>query len=176
MKYILHYLSMLFVPVFRLYATQNSDEFDNYIEATPPVKIESHQWDGKLRFYEFNVTTAAGSDGDTIALIKLPSGKKRVVLPMSRIAFSAFGAARTMDLGWEAYTDQDGTAVAADPNGLDDGIDVSSAGTVNPGGTVGGAETYLFDSRDGVVITAQINDAAIGAGETLNGYFIVVNE
>ena len=157
-------------------ANQYTTQFDSYINATPPVKIEANQWNGKLRFYEFDITTVAGSDGDTIGLIKLPAGKQRIVLPLSRIAFSAFGAARTMDLGWEAYTDQDGTAVAADPNGLDDGIDVSGAGSVNPGGTVGGAETYLFDSRDGVVITAQINDAAIGAGETLDGYLIVVQE
>lgn len=156
-------------------ATQNSTQYAQGI-AQPPTMVESNQWNGKMRFYEFDWTAAAGSAGDTVALIKIPAGKVRLVLPLSRIAFSAFGASRTMDLGWEAYTDSDGAAVAADPNGLDDGVDVSGAGSVNPSGTVGGAETYLFDSRGGVVITAQINDGTIVAANTLKGYFVTVHE
>lgn len=175
MKSILHILNLLFVPSFRLWATQNSTQFA-YGEAKPPVMVEAHQWNGKMRFFEFDWTAATGVATDTVALVKLPAGKCRLILPLSRIAFSAFGASRTMDLGWEAYTDLDGAAVAADPNGLDDGVDVSGIGSVNPGGTVGGAETYLFESLEGVVLTAQINDGTIVAGNTLKGYLCTVIE
>jgi hypothetical protein len=101
--------------------------------------------------------------------VQLPAGKVRVHLAHSRVAHSAFGASRTLDLGWEAYTGDDGVAVAADPNGLDDGVDVSSAGNYAPVGTIGGDETKLFESQEGVVIAAQTNDATIPAAATIAG-------
>tara|TARA_R100000501_G_C2521929_1_gene48776 strand:- start:230 stop:475 length:246 start_codon:yes stop_codon:yes gene_type:complete len=79
-----------------------------------------------------------------------------------------------MDLGWQAFTDDDGDSVAADPNGLDDGVDVSSAGSVIPGGTVGTHETYLFESQSGVIIDAQINDGTLPVAATLMGHFVYV--
>jgi hypothetical protein len=157
-------------------ATTNSTQYANAV-AAPPVLNDANLWNGKMRFFEFDYTqSGAGSIGDDVRLIKLPAGKVRVVLPLSRIAHSAYGAARTADLGWHAYTGSDGTAVAADPNGLDDGVDISAAGNYNPVGTVGGAETYLFDSLDGVVIALQVNDAAPPDAATLKGYFITVME
>ncbi len=157
--------------------TQNSDQYANHV-ATPPVMNAPHVWGGKMRqaFFEFT-QSGAGDAGSIARLVKLPAGKVRVILPLSRIAFSALGTSRTLDLGWEAYEDDDGfDAVAADPNGLDDGVDVSSAGSVNPAGTVGGAETYLFESAEGVVITAQINDGTIPDAATLKGYLVYVVE
>ena len=158
-------------------ATTNSTQYANGV-AHPPVLNDANVHNGKMRFFEFDYTQdGAGSAGDDVRLVKLPAGKVRVVLPLSRIAHSAYGAARTADLGWEAYTDSDGvTAVAADPNGLDDGVDISGAGSYNPVGTVGGAETYLFDSLDGVVLTLQVNDAAPPDAATLKGYFVVIME
>ena len=157
-------------------ATANSTQYAQGLSA-PPTLVEANQWNGKMRFFEFDYTQVGiATIADTVATIKIPAGKVRLVLPLSRIAFSAGGASSTMDIGWEAYTDSDGSAVAADPNGLDDGVDTSSAGSVNPSGTVGGAESYLFDSRDGVVITLQINDTAFPDAGTLKGYFVTVVE
>jgi hypothetical protein len=158
-------------------ATTNSTQVANTV-AAPPVMNDANLWNGKMRFYEFDYTQSGiATIADTMAAIKLPAGKVRLVLPLCRIAFSAGGASSTMDVGWEAYTDSDGTtAVAADPNGLDDGIDTSGAGSSVLGGTVGGAETYLFDSLDGVTITLQINDTAFPDAGTLKGYFVAVME
>ena len=158
-------------------ATTNSIQYAQGV-ASPPTLVDSNKWGGKCRFYEFDYTQSGiATIADTMAAIFLPAGKVRLVLPLSRIAFSAGGASSTMDIGWEAYTDSDGTtAVAADPNGLDDGVDTSSAGSVNPAGTVGGAETYLFDSLDGVTLTLQINDTAFPDAGTLKGYFVVIVE
>ena len=176
LKTISQFLNMLFVPAFQLYATANSTQVANGV-AHPPVLNAAHTWNGKLRFFEFDYTQdGIATIADTVAAVILPAGKVRLVLPLSRIAFSAGGASSTMDIGWEAYTNADGTAVAADPNGLDDGVDTSSAGSVNPAGTIGGAETKLFDSQEGVTITLQINDTAFPDAGTLKGYFVAVVE
>ena len=146
--------------------------------AVPPTLNDANEVHGKLRIFHFSFTqgSAAGDAGSLAEIAKLPGGSTRVFLPLSRIAFSAMGASRTMDLGWLAYTDQAGDAVTADPNGLDDGVDVSSAGSVNPAGTVGGSETYLFESNGGVTITAQINDGTIPAAATLKGYIVYTTD
>ena len=156
---------------------EKSDQITNQ-EASPPVMTGVDTLRGKLKMLRFSFTqgAAAGDAGSLAELVKIPAGIVRVLLPLSRIAFSAMGAARTMDLGWLAYTDTDDAAVAADPNGLDDGVDVSGAGSVNPGGTVGGDETYLFESNGGLTLTAQINDGTIPIAATLKGYVIYVTD
>lgn len=156
--------------------TENSTQYAN-TQADPRVMNPTHEAHGRVRIARFNFTqgASAGDAGSIARLVKLPKGKVRVILPLSRVAFSAMGASRTMDLGWEAYRADDGSGdVAEDPNGLDDGVDVSSAGSVIPGGTLGGDETALFESLDGVVLTAQVNDGTIPAAATLDGYVAYV--
>lgn len=155
--------------------TEKSTQIAN-VEAVPAVHMYPDELHGKMKIIRFNFTqgAAAGDATSTQQLVKLPPGRWRVMLALSRVAHSIFGAARTLDLGWQAYTGNDGAAVAADPNGLDDGNDVSGAGSFSPTGTVGGDETYLFESSDGVTIEAQCNDGTIPAAATLDGYFIAV--
>jgi len=155
--------------------TESSTEYA--LTTNVPAKMPaSHQWHGRLRIAtcEFTQGSSAGDAGSLAYLVKLPAGKVRLILPLSRLGYSAMGTGRTMDLGWLAYTDDDGDAVVADPNGLDDGVSVATAGSVNPGGTVGGGETYLFESQGGVTLTAQINDGTIPAAATIKGYFAYV--
>lgn len=156
---------------------EKSDQITNQ-EASPPVMAGVDTLRGKLKILRFTYTqgAAAGDAGSLSELVKVPAGVVRVFLALSRITTSAFGAARTMDIGWLAYTDTDGAAVAADPNGLDDGVDVSSAVSFAPTGTVGEDETYLFESNGGVTLTAQTNDATIPAAATINGYFVYVQD
>lgn len=155
--------------------TQKSDIYTNQTASGAQTFNRPDQVHGRVRFAEFDYAQSGAGDAGSIAqLFKLPGGSVRLILPLCRIAHSALGASRTIDLGWEAYTDPDGAAVAADPNGLDDGVDGSSAGSYNPTGTVGGAETYRFNSRDGVVITAQVNDGTFQDGATLKGYLAYV--
>lgn len=155
--------------------TQNSTQYGN-TQASPPVMNATHEAHGRLRLARFSFTQDGAGDAGSIArLIELPKGAVRAILPLSRVAFSAMGASRTMDLGFEAYYATDGSGeVTADPNALDDGVDVSSAGSVIPAGTVGGDETYLFESLDGVVLTAQINDGTIPDGATIQGHIVYV--
>ena len=156
--------------------TENSNQVANTV-AVPRIQNPTHEAHGRLRFARFNFThaPAAGDAGSIARLVKLSKGKVRVILPLSRVAHSALGASRTLDLGWEAHISDDGSGeVAADPNGLDDGVSASSAGAFVPGGTLGGDETKLFESLDGVVITGQINDGTVPAGATLDGYLAYV--
>ena len=146
--------------------------------ATPPKVNPVNEWLGKLRIHRFTFTqgAAAGDADSTARLVRLDAGSIRLILPLCRIAHSAFGASRTLDLGWEAYTNVDGSAVVADPDGLDVNQDVSGAGSYNPVGTVGEDETFLFRTRGGVVIAARCQGGTIPAGATLSGYLVSVNE
>ena len=156
--------------------TEYTDQYtESYV--TIPAKVpETHEWMGRFRigFFTFTQGSSAGDAGSYAYLIKLPAGKVRLMLSMSRVHSSALGSSRTMDLGWTAYTDDDGDAVAADPNGLDDGVDVSSAVAFAPAGTVGTHETKLFESKEGVVLTAQVNDGTLPAAATIGGHFVYV--
>lgn len=144
--------------------------------ASPPVLNGTNEDHGRVRIKRFTFTQGAalGDAGSLAEIVKLPAGDVRVLLTQSLVAHSALGAARTIDMGWLAYTDTDGDAVVADPNGLDDGVDGSSAGSYAPIGTVGGDETFLFRSNGGVTLTLQVNDADLPAGATFTGYVLYV--
>jgi len=155
---------------------QNSSQYAK-ASAVPPTLNAVTDWHGRVRKYFFDFTqSAAGDAGSLVYAVKIPAGKIRLYLPASRIYFSAMGTARTLDIGWLAYNTPDGTVVAADPNGLDDNVDVSSAGSVNPGGTIGTHETKLFDSREGVTLTLQVNDGTLPDAATFSGYFELVDD
>ncbi|WP_196299691.1 hypothetical protein, partial [Streptococcus pneumoniae] len=69
----------------------------------------------------------------------------------------------------------DGSAVVADPNGLIDGMDVDAVGIRRfEVGAVASilltGYSYLFESRDGVVIRATSQDVAVISGDDLCGF------
>lgn len=155
--------------------TQDSVQITN-MTSEPRVKNPTTDAHGRLRFARFSFSqSGAGDAGSTARLIKLPKGKVRVILPLSRVAYSAMGASRTLAVGWDAHRADDGSGdVAADPGGLDNGVDVSSAGAVVPGGTIGSDETTLFQSLSGVFLTVQINGGTIPDAATLAGHIAYV--
>jgi hypothetical protein len=80
-------------------------------------------------------------------------------------------------LGWAVYySGVDGSVVIDDPDGLDAAQSVASAGSYNPTGTVGGDETYLFDSASGVLITATVGGDTIPNSATISGYIVYVHD
>lgn len=145
--------------------------------ASPPTVQETTVIHGRVRFAKVTHTQdGAGDATSTVDLIKLPAGRVRLLGPLCQLRFSAFGAARTLDVGWTAYTDIDGAAVVADADGLDDGIDVSSAGTM-PLGTntaVTDGDTYEFESDDGVVLQATVLGGTIPDAATIKGFIAYV--
>ena len=95
------------------------------IRATPPVALAVSDHSGKLRIAYFDYThgIVAGTAADVIHLV-------RIVGRLSAIYHNMTTGGNTVDIGWEAHTDLDGSTVAADPDGLDDGISVETAGTI----------------------------------------------
>lgn len=161
--------------------TENSDQIDNQ-EASPPVRLNTNELGGRLRIARFTFTqgAAAGDANSTVDLVKLPPGKTISILKdLCKINHSAFGAGRTLDIGYVAHTDNDGDAVAADVDALLDGADVSAAGNLPMGtgtGAVGTNNVLTLNTRSAVDIQAICLGDTLPVGATLNGYIVYVED
>lgn len=133
---------------------------------------------GRMRKYRFDFDqgAAAGDIGSTVSLIQIPPGSTRIYLRDCLVAFSAFGAARTLNIGYAAYKDRDGNDVAAAPAAFVSALDVSAAGTSSFAGVVGGEESFLFESQDAVTILATVAGGTIPVDATLNGDTTLVRD
>ena len=157
--------------------TQLSAEYT--IQTTTPI-VNSNTVDkhGKLRTLFFSHDQdGAGDANSTVTLGKLPGGKVKIIGGLSRFYCNWVTGSQTMDIGWKAYTDLNGDAVALDVDGMVDGLDVDAVGyfdmesNIAAGKLKGG--NYTFESRDGVEITA-LAIAALVDGDDLNGYITYV--
>jgi len=148
-------------------------------------RIKTYNAHGKLRWVESLhtvVTAAAGVvgsgtgtlqalvDTDELNIVQLPAGAK-MIIPMCLIKFSdSAGATTTIDIGWRAYTQNDGTAIAEDADGIINGWDAATTAlelwatsTVAFGAGVPlitPMQTIAFDSKGPVTIFMTCNDAA----------------
>lgn len=163
--------------------TQESTEYANVFTTTPAVNNETSDWKGRVRcMYFVHDQSGAGDATSSVATVKLPAGRVRLLLPSCVLYANWTTVSATLDLGWDAYTDLDGTAVAADPNGLADGVDVDTAGFVTGAtlaalaGLAATGGTKVFESKDGVVIRATSQDTAIVDGDDLAGYLLYVHD
>lgn len=138
-----------------------SSQYADYV-ANPTVKVKSSDWGSKLRtsyakltFTAAGFTTAAAGD---LFLIKLPPGRVRLHVDLCRLVCPAGTATSDLDIGWAAYTGQDGVAVAASGAGLADSLDVGGGALDQtlPLPTAGYKE---FDSQSGVDIVASFDTA-----------------
>lgn len=153
-----------------------STEMTNIL-AVPSVPLSPVDHHGKVRYAKVTyLQVAAGDAGDIIQLCKLPAGRVRLIGRLSSLYHNLTTGSNTIDIGWAAYTNLDDTAVVADPDGLDDGIDVETAGTILVGTVaavlaVGGNK--LFESQEGVVIT--LTSVGIPAeSDTIDGFIAYV--
>lgn len=152
--------------------TANSDQLQEGFRRYP---VDDH---GKLRMQFFTVSALTGAlaDGDTVALFWLPPGRKRILPGLSRITTSAFGAARTLDIGHDAYASRpsgEADANDADPDAFVDGMDVSAAVNGAAWGT-----TLKFDiySIDEVLVYATILGGTMPVGASMSGYMAYLYE
>jgi len=142
------------------------------------TKLDTTDLMGRVRVaFFFHTPSGAGDATSDVELVQLPAGRVRVLLSQSKAYVNWTTASATLDLGYAAYTNSAGTAVAADPNAFDDGIDVDTAGyqtfgTLAAIAAAGG--TYEFNSSDGVTLIATSQDTAIAADDTIAGYFLYV--
>ena len=155
--------------------TQSSTEYTN-ATATPVTLNEANVYHGRVRIAYFtHDEDGVGDAGSSVALCALPAGKVKVLLSSSNASVNWTTVSATLDLGWDAYTNISGTAVAADPDGLLDGLDVDAVGYQNFGADqVATGGTYTFETQGGVVIRATSQDVAIVSGDDLVGYILYV--
>ena len=157
--------------------TQKSVEYTN-ATASPVTLNEPNAYHGRVRIAYFtHDQDGAGDAGSTVSLCKLPAGKVKVLLHSSAMYVNWTTGSQTLDLGWQAYTDGDGNTVAADPDGLIDGLDVDTAGYIAMSGALAGIKalggTYTFNSKDGVIIDAKAISALV-SGDDIAGYLLYV--
>ena len=160
--------------------TQNSTQYANTV-AVPSVMNDPSDHHGRMRIMYFSHDQdGAGDATSSVALGKLPAGKVRLFMGLSRAYVNWTTSSATIDLGWDAYIDLAGDAVAADPDGLINGISVDTVGYFSLEGASGstGAPlkatggTKLFESQGGVLIRATTQDVAIVDGDDLAGYMV----
>tara|TARA_B110000444_G_scaffold188886_1_gene178268 strand:- start:3835 stop:4287 length:453 start_codon:yes stop_codon:yes gene_type:complete len=147
-------------------ATTNSTQYAN-TQATPRVMNATHEDRGRVRVKAFSWTqVGTGSAADQQLLAQMEAGSVRI-LSVS-VTHSAFGSSRTLDFGHLGASDENGTAIAADPDAYSNGLDISGAGTsvieIN----------NLLTTKDGFVFAGQVNDGTQPAAATLTGYITYV--
>lgn len=127
--------------------------------------------------FTFTQGAAAGDVNSLQYLRRLPAGLVWFFPYLSRIRWTAFGAARTLDIGYGAHTSIALAAVVADDDAFDAAIDVSSAGVAAIGSDFGtggtGGDAYLFETLDGVDIFATTEGDTIPAAATLIGWLTI---
>ena len=154
--------------------TQKSAEVTN-ITASPPTMLDTSSLHGRLRVaYFLHTQDGAGDATSTVDLVKLPAGKGRILIRSSFLASSAFGSGRTLDVGYTAHTDNNGDAVAADVDALEDALNNSSATNAFLGVGTGAADTYLYDSNAPLTIQAICLGDTFPTAATLEGYIVYV--
>jgi len=158
--------------------TESSTEYTN-ATASPAVMNHATEHHGAIRVMFFtHDQSGAGDATSSVALGKLPAGKVRVLASQSRAYVNWTTSSATLDLGWDSYTNLSGTTVAADPNGLIDGLSVDTVGFQTLEGAIAAnlltGGTYVFQSKDGVVIRATSQDVALGSGDDLVGFLMYV--
>jgi hypothetical protein len=102
---------------------QKTDLYTNLTALPPVMNVRP----GVIQFLPWSHTQAgAGDANSTVHVWRIQAGM-RLYLMQSPIVVSAFGAARVLQFGWEAYVDDQGTTVVADPDGLFAALDVATA-------------------------------------------------
>ena len=161
--------------------TQESTQYANVFTTVPAVMNKTSDLHGRVRVaYVEHTQSGAGDATSSVALVKLPAGTVRLLLPLCYLYVNWTTASATIDLGWDAYTNLSGTAVSADPNGLLDGLSVETADVIGfeelttLAGLAATGYTKEFQSKDGVVIRATSQDVGIADTDTLVGCLFYV--
>lgn len=155
-----------------------SAEFNLTQIAVPQQMVDVNKWHGRVRsrYFKFTQGAAAGDANSTAELVRMPAGRVRVLGWLSSIAFAAFGAARTLDVGNRAYTKVDDTTQAEAAQFYASAVDVSAAGSLLLSeSTAAGTHTNLLvESKGGFTIFAKVAGGTIPAGTIVEGTILYV--
>lgn len=141
----------------------------------------NYQQGARKRGFRFNYTQVlAGAAADTILLMKLPP-HSTISMYESWIRWASATATATLSLGWAAYTDEDGAAVALSAAGLLSSILLTADGAwshgmlivATPDDSIPVVPTKILNNRTPVTLYATIGVAAPGVGFTMEGRIAV---
>ena len=159
---------------------QNSTQHANTV-AVPKVMNDPSDHHGRMRIMYFSHNQSGAGDAQSyVRLGKLPAGKVRLFMGLSRAYVNWTTSSATLNLGWEAYQDLTGTTVASDEDGLINGIAVDTVGYFSLEGASGSTGAPLkatggtksFESQSGVVIIASAWDYALVDDDDIAGYMV----
>lgn len=159
--------------------TWYSDQMANIV-AVPSVKNPVGDLSGKLRSARVTwaKNSSAGEATDIIEICKLPAGRVRVLGKLSYLYHDMTTGSNFLDIGWKAYTDLDGVAVDANPDGLDDNINVETAGSINIGtvaAVLAVGNEKVFESQTGVILIVTSVEI-IAALDSIYGTIVYVTD
>ena len=153
-------------------STEYSAEWAKQLEsARGSLRLTNPENFGSVRFHRITFTqgAAAGDATSTQGLLILPAGRYRLL--ELALDISAFGASRTLDVGWGDFDGPDGVNVVADPNGLISALDVSGA-LVGSRINAATGRALLIDSKEAVEIYSTVAGGTIPAGATIKGHLL----
>ena len=141
--------------------------------AVPPVQLDPLESHGRIRTLNFDWANGlvAGEAGGVVSIVKLPAGRVALLGLLSTLYHNMTTGGNTIDIGWAAYVDLDGEDVAADPDGLDDGISVETAGNIFIGTVlVANNNRKVFESQGGVILPVT-SVGIVAASDVMEGSF-----
>jgi hypothetical protein len=154
--------------------TAQKSDFQTNVDATPRVM---NKRGGILKCQHVKHTqSGAGDATSTIDLWTIPGGAT-LLTQLSSIRHTDFGTGVTLDIGWTAYTKPDGTSATADPDGLVEDIDVSTAASLGKplsNGTAIGAAGYYKEFEGPALIQATVVGGAIPDGAVVECVFVYI--
>ena len=126
----------------------NSTQYAKTVAASPS-KISTTELHGRVRVAYADFTSAAAQE--TINMFKLPDGARIIG---GRLNHANLGSSTTVSVGHAAYTQADGTAVAADVDEYKAAASSASATGSAVASTTALGENSLVDAPDGLIVTA----------------------
>lgn len=89
-------------------------------------QLNTIDYDAKLRYAEVDITFPSGVlAGDEFNLIIIPSVHKVLLFQSFYKSSASWGAGSQMDIGWRAFTKEDGSTQAQDDNAYVDNADMT---------------------------------------------------
>jgi hypothetical protein len=132
----------------------------------------------KIALFEYTHSATAGAGTGEINLITLPPGRIIVISRLSVWGVSvAWAAASTNSIGTRAFTQPDGTAVAASSAAFVSAVAVGAATVTDtvfalPAASTGVGGFTRLNSQSGVVLFSTVAAGNITVGGTLNGHVV----
>ena len=136
-------------------------------------------WNVGLNGKPFTYThlAAAGAGTGEVNLLRLPPGRLTIFSQLSRIEATQEAANADLHLGFRAYTEPDGDAVAEDDNAFLDNADagggaISSVFLLPAVTAAAGPGITQINSRNGFILYAMIDTGNIETDDTISGYVV----